>query len=131
MNKIVHFELPADNVERAKEFYEKMFGWKIEKVPDMDYWMISTVEVGEDRKPVEPGAINGGMFKREAGDVPVVIADVPSVDEYLEKAVSLGAKIHIEKRSVGEFGWYAQIEDTEGNVMGIWETMQKQKPENQ
>ncbi|HLD97427.1 MAG TPA: VOC family protein [Candidatus Nanoarchaeia archaeon] len=61
-NPIVHFEIPAEDVQRAKKFYEKTFGWKIEKfqLPEDEYWAVYTTEVGSDMKPKEPGAINGG-----------------------------------------------------------------------
>ena len=61
MNKVVHFDVPVNDPERAKEFYQKAFGWQIEETPGMPYWMITTAECGGDRIPKEPGAINGGF----------------------------------------------------------------------
>lgn len=65
--KVVHFEIPADNVERAKVFYEKAFGWQINKYPGMEYHGVGTTHVDQKTQmPREPGAINGGMTKRPA-----------------------------------------------------------------
>ena len=63
MDKVVHFEVPADNLGRAKKFYQNVFGWKMMDVPGMDYVMVETT-ASENNRPKEPGAINGGMFAR-------------------------------------------------------------------
>src|SRR5207245_3607982 len=63
--RVVHFELPADNEERAKSFYQKVFGWDISKYPGMEYHVVGTTEVDpKTRMPTQPGAINGGLTKR-------------------------------------------------------------------
>ena len=63
---VVHFEIPAEDVERLKRFYEGMFSWKITHTPvgSMDYWLIETVPINEKGEPIRPG-INGGMYKKE------------------------------------------------------------------
>ena len=89
MDKVVHFEIPADDLKRAQDFYNKMFGWQINQVPDVDmtYYMVNTTEVGDNHMPKEPGAINGGMMKRSTPDEsPVIVVDVSSIDDYLKKA---------------------------------------------
>lgn len=70
MDKVVHFELPADNVERAKAFYKNIFGWNIEKAGPMPYWIIHTVAVDEKMMPKESGTINGGMLHRDETNDP-------------------------------------------------------------
>lgn len=59
MGKVVHFEIPADDVERAKKFYGSIFGWEADDVPGMDYTMVRTVAVDERQMPKEPGATTG------------------------------------------------------------------------
>jgi uncharacterized protein len=63
MPTIVHFEIPADDIERSRKFYSDLFGWKIEQWPgpvsrDMEYWMITTTDEKGDK------ALGGGMMKR-------------------------------------------------------------------
>jgi predicted enzyme related to lactoylglutathione lyase len=127
MNSIVHFEIPAKDKERSKKFYETVFGWKFEDVPQMDYTMVHTVELDDKYMPVRPGAINGGMMTEEAngGMNPVLVIDTPSVDEYLQKVVDAGGVKLSDKAAVGDMGFYARAKDTEGMVIGIWETAKK------
>jgi len=123
MDKLIHFEIPADNVGRAQDFYKNIFGWKIVEVPGMDYYFVTTVEADQNMVPKEPGAINGGMLKRSVpGEQPVIVIQVPSIDEYLKKIPSSGGKVILPKMAVGSFGFYARVSDTEGNVIGLWET---------
>jgi len=65
MDKVVHFEIPADDLERARKFYTSVFGWKMESVPEMEYILIGTTLVDEKGMPTEPGGINGGKIIRE------------------------------------------------------------------
>ncbi len=126
MNKVVHFEIPYDNIDRVKTFYENVFGWKINEIPAMNYHMVTTVQTDEKQMPKESGAINGGMYKRGMGgsQTPVIVIDVPSIDAYIEKVKAAGGTIVFDKRKVGDMGFYAQIKDTEGNIVGIWQTTQ-------
>ena len=80
---IVHFEIPADNVEKLRKFYSELFGWKIEKTPGpAEYWDIQIVPVDEKGAPIRPG-VNGGMMKRQNPEhTPVNYILVESVDEY-------------------------------------------------
>ena len=125
MDKVVHFEIPVDNLGRAKEFYQDLFGWKITEVPGMPYWIVHTVETDEQQMPKESGAINGGFFKKEDDEKisPVIVINVPDIDEYIMKIEQAGGKIILPKNQVGEFGLYARFEDTEGNVVGIWQDL--------
>jgi predicted enzyme related to lactoylglutathione lyase len=65
MGKVVHFEIPADNLARAKKFYSTVFGWNLNEIPEMEYTMVRTAESDENGMPKEPGAINGGMLQRQ------------------------------------------------------------------
>ena len=127
MDKVVHFEIPADDVKRAEEFYKDCFGWKINSVPEMKYTIVHTVEVDEKYMPKEVGAINGGMLKRtKPVDRVVITISVESIEKSFEKIKANGGKIVGEKRQVADMGYSAYFEDTEGNIIGIWETIKKQ-----
>ena len=130
MDKVVHFEIPADNIERAKKFYNSVFGWKIEKapMPGPEYHMITTVPTDEKQMPKELGAINGGMQKRSVPkEGPVIVINVPSLEEALKKAEKAGAKVVVPKMEVGDMGLYARITDTEGNIIGVWQDLPRRK----
>ena len=125
MKKVVHFEIPADDLDRAKAFYS-IFDWKLEDWPMPDgsmYVGASTVEVDpETRVPREPGAINGGIMLRDANlKSPGFAINVPSVDEYVDKVVNAGGSVVKPKYDVMGMGYFAYVKDTEGNVLGLWE----------
>ncbi len=123
MDKVIHFEIPTDDVKRAQDFYKNIFGWKIVEVPGMDYYFVTTVEADQNMVPKEPGAINGGMLKRSVpGEQPIIVIQVTSIDEHLKKISNNGGKLILPKMAVGSFGFYARVADTEGNVIGLWET---------
>jgi predicted enzyme related to lactoylglutathione lyase len=128
---IVHFEIPADNTERAAKFYREMFGWKIEKWdnPNFEYWMVQTVETDEKGMPIGRG-VNGGLMPRMyPSQQPVNYIAVSSVDEAVAKAQKLGAKVMMGKTPVPGMGWFAQLTDPEGNVIAVWETDPAAAPE--
>lgn len=116
MPRVVHFEIDAKKPERAVKFYEKVFGWKIEKWKGpIEYWLITTV------KEKEPG-IDGGLARRtEAEPSTVNTIDVPSVDAYTKKIESNGGSIIRPKTAVLGVGWMAYFKDPEGNIWGIME----------
>ncbi|MEV0583689.1 VOC family protein [Nonomuraea sp. NPDC050310] len=126
--RVVHFEIPADNVDRASAFYREAFGWQLQPVPEMDYTMVMTTPIDEQGMPTEAGGINGGMFDRsgEGGKfkTPVIVIDVSSVDEALEKVESLGGQVVSPKMAVGDMGFAGYFTDSEGNIMGLWESAQ-------
>ena len=125
MDKVVHFEIPYDDLERAKKFYIEAFGWKINTIPEMNYNIVHTTDVDEKQIPKEKGAINGGMYKRdkESSKTPVLVINVKDIDESLKKAEKFGAKIFRKKMEVGGMGLYAQIKDSEGNIIGVWQDL--------
>lgn len=123
--KVVHFEIPFDDGDRARQFYSEMFGWQLVLVPDMSYTMVMTGPSDPERGPTEPGFINGGMFERSPefpGKAPTIVIDVASVDEALRKVEAAGGKIASEKLPVGDMGFAGYFTDTEGNLIGLWET---------
>lgn len=113
--RVVHFDIDAEDVTRAKKFYEKVFYWKFRHWKGAtEYWLIETG--GEE----EPG-INGGLSKREETNPKVILTiNVPSRDEFAKKIEENGGKI-LDKMAVPGVGWFALCEDTEGNMFGIME----------
>ncbi|MFN3002629.1 VOC family protein [Mycolicibacterium wolinskyi] len=122
--RVVHFEVPFSDGKRAKDFYQQVFGWQVNEYPEMNYTGVATGPVAESGMPAEPGYIGGGMFEREPAypQGPVITIDVPNIDAALEKIRSLGGEQVGEKTAVGEMGFAAYFKDTEGNVLGLWET---------
>jgi len=116
MSRFVHFELPADNPERAVRFYEQVFGWKAQKWDGpIDYWMLST------GSPDEPG-IDGAIAPRqEQFTTPINTVDVASVDEVVRRVETAGGTIVVPKRAIPGMGWLIYFADTEGNVSGAME----------
>lgn len=114
MSRIVHFEIPADDPQRAIEFYETVFGWRFEKWDGpIEYWLVMTGP--ED----EPG-IDGGLARREDPDMGVEnTIDVQDLDTSLDAVSAQGGEIIRPKRAVPGVGWMAYIKDTEGNVFGL------------
>ena len=124
MNKVVHFEIPYDNQDRAQKFYQDVFGWQINKMPDMDYHMATTTPSDENMRPAEPGSINGGLLPKDpTGQHPVIVIDVSSIEDHIKTIESAGGKIIMPAVKVGEFGMYARVADTEGNIIGIWQML--------
>ncbi|MBI5643277.1 MAG: VOC family protein [Deltaproteobacteria bacterium] len=111
MPAIVHFEIPADDVNRAKGFYTKLFGWEFKEVPQMNYWLISTGK----------GSTGGGMMKRQDPQQKIIdYIDVPDIDKYLKEIERLGGKVLAGKTAVPKMGYFAVCMDTEGNPFGLW-----------
>jgi len=122
----VHFEIPYDDKERAEEFYREAFDWGIDSIPEMKYSIVHTSETDKNQMIKEKGTINGGMFKRspELKNVNIII-NVDSIEEAIMRIEENGGKLIREKRAVGDMGFVAYFEDTEGNILGIWENMKK------
>jgi hypothetical protein len=120
--QVVHFEIPADDLARAQEFYRAAFGWQINSMPGMDYSLVTTTPSG-DRGPLEPGAINGGMLARqEPVTAPVVVIEVDDIDMALGQVEGLGGKVVRGRDPVGDMGFAAYVQDTEGNTVGLWQS---------
>jgi predicted enzyme related to lactoylglutathione lyase len=123
MSTIVHFDVPAENINRAKNFYEKLFNWKIEPVPGpMEYFNISTMD---DKGNLSVG---GGMGKRGQPNQKITnYIGVDSIEDYLKKVEDLGGKIIMPKTTIPGFGYLATFLDTENNILGLWETDESAK----
>lgn len=122
MLRPVHFELYAEDLQRAKKFYETVFGWQFSKWEGYDYWMIKT---GSDSEK----GIDGGMLPRKGtvGENDPVIGyvntiDVPNLDEYSEKVKAAGGINVVPKRAIPKMAYLAYFKDTEGNIFGMFES---------
>lgn len=114
MPRVVHFEIHAEQPERAVAFYSQIFGWDIQKWEGpMPYWLVST-------GPDGTLGINGGICQRmDPATTTVNTVDVPSVDEYVAKITAHGGRIAMPKMAIPGVGWLAYLIDTEGNTFGI------------
>ncbi len=122
MDKVVHFEVPFDDGERATTFYREAFGWNLDSMPQYQYTMVKTTETDEQGRPTEPGAINGGMLGRQGPiTAPVITIGVEDLDAALAKVEKLGGKVAIGRNPVGSMGFSAYFHDTEGNLIGLWQ----------
>src|SRR6478735_6237429 len=102
--KVVHFEIPFDDGDRARKFYSEAFGWTINEIPDLHYTIVQTGPTEESGFPSDVGYIGGGMLRRESPtDRPVITIDVDDIDD---------------------MGWAAYFKDVEGNLMGLWQARQ-------
>src|SRR5262245_45352845 len=125
MNKVVHFEIPFENKERAMRFYSQSFGWQLRDMPEMNYVMANTVDTGPDYRPTEPGAINGGLFQRpKEAPGPVIYVGVDSVEAAIKKVQASGGKVVTPKTAIPGMGAYGRVADPEGNVIGLFEGAQ-------
>ena len=126
MSKVVHFEIPADDLDRAKNFYGSVFGWELQTMPmnEGEYTSVKTTDIDEQTQlPTEPGAINGGMFVRdERVTSPVITIDVDGIDDALKQIEAEGGTTVAPRTAIPGMGAFAYFKDPEGNVLGLWET---------
>lgn len=121
--RVVHFEVPYDDADRASGFYRDIFGWDVQPMPEMSYTMVSTGPMGDQGMPNEPGYIGGGMFKRqEPVNSPVITVQVDDIDATLGQVEQRGGSTVQAKEPVGDMGFAAYFTDSEGNLMGLWQT---------
>jgi uncharacterized protein len=137
MSTIVHFEIPADDVERAKKFYTNLFGCNIEKLHNsagdsqltslatgqpIEYWRITTTNDKGNK------GLGGGIMKRQMPEHHITnYVGVNSVDEYSSKVEKLGGRVFAPKHAVPGMGYFALCSDTENNVFAIWESDESAK----
>jgi predicted enzyme related to lactoylglutathione lyase len=120
--RVVHFEIPYDDGDRAHTFYESAFGWQLMSLPEMGYTLITSGPSG-DQGPTEPGFINGGMMQRQDPyTAPNVVIDVDNLEDALKAVNQAGGSTVAERQAVGDMGFAAYFKDTEGNLLGLWES---------
>ena len=116
---IVHVEIPSANMEAAGKFYQELFGWKISPMPEMNYTMW---EAGDGD---EYGGFPQVSDENPAGQVLIYIAS-DDIDADLKKAVQLGGKVIHPKAEIPQMGWFGIFQDTTGNVLGLYTSMNPQ-----
>jgi predicted enzyme related to lactoylglutathione lyase len=124
MANIAYFEIPAENVDRAKKFYHDLLGWKIEpskaitgdpaKMKAMQYQDVITGDAKEGTLSM------GGMYKRQMTEQIINYVMVDDLDKLIAKLAKLGGKIVVPKMEIKGVGWTVIIQDTEGNTLGLW-----------
>ncbi|HYP27326.1 MAG TPA: VOC family protein [Blastocatellia bacterium] len=119
MPRVIHFEIHAEEPQRAVSFYESAFGWQFQRFGGpQDYWLIRT-------GPEEQPGIDGGLLKRmgpvdgQAVTAYVCTVDVPSVDEAASKVESIGGTVVMPKMAIPGVGWLVYCKDTESNIFGM------------
>ena len=134
MNRVVHFEIQAEDPQRAASFYREVFGWQI------DEWLIPGVEIKDENRywqvvtgpETEPG-INGGLVFRH-GPAPaegqsfttfVCTIEVPDLDEYMDRVLQAGGRVAVPKMPITGVGWLAYCLDSESNIFGMMQTDEK------
>ena len=125
MANIVYFEIPADDVDRAKRFYNSLLGWKIEPtkmaMPDLESIQYQEIVTGEPNEAAPMGSLNtGGMYKRMMNETIRSYVMVDDIDEKIAMVEKLGGKIVLPKTELESVGQFAVIEDTEGNAIGLY-----------
>ncbi len=125
MRRVVHFEIPADDVERAKSFYGSVFDWDLNtmQMDEGEYTIATTTPVDESMMPTEAGGINGGLMQRsDETPSPVITIDVDDIEQSLKEVEAAGGTTVTPRTPIPGMGAFGYFKDPEGNVMGLWET---------
>ena len=125
MDKVYNFTIPVNSMERAKKFYGTIFGWKLSPTGmQYDYHSAVTSDSDEKGMPKSPGSINGALYDRAGGDDAIRLSiEVASMDEALKGVRDCGGVVIHDKMEVPGRGYFAEIMDTEGNTLHLWQNM--------
>ena len=115
MPKIVHFEIPVDDPERAIAFYRDVLGWAVSRYGDTPYWL---VRAGEDEEPGADGAL---VSREELHRAPVLVAGVADIGDVLSRAQQCGGEVVQGRLPIPGMGWSAYVRDSEGNTIGFFQ----------
>lgn len=114
-SRVVHFEIPIDDADRASGFYRGVFGWDIAKWGPVNYWLMTT---GAEPGPGAEGALTP---RAEAPEGVVVYVGVDDIDDAMAKVKEAGGTLLAEKMPIPTMGWSAHVRDTEGNLVGLFQ----------
>lgn len=126
MDRVCHFEVPYDEKERMEKFYSGVFGWHFSQAPgEVPYTFAITSEMDENYQHKKAGGINGGTYPRgdEGAKSPVIVIEVENCAAKLEMIEQAGGKTLMGPHQVGDMGIYAQVQDTENNIIGLWQPL--------
>jgi len=115
MPKVIHFEISADNPQRAVKFYTEAFGWQIQNWGGQPYWLVTT-------GPEAEAGINGAIMPREEKRTTVNTINVASLEEASEEITRAGGKLTTPRTAVPGIGYFRYCQDTEGNTFGIMQS---------
>ncbi|MFX1346888.1 MAG: VOC family protein [Promethearchaeota archaeon] len=124
MDGVNLFGIPIDDMERAKQFFSKTFRWSFMATGmEGNHHFATMVPTDENGLPTEPGGINGGLLQRGTYEqhTTSIFIRVKSIDEAIEKVKENGSKLVFAKIPNADFAFFAQINDTEGNLISLWE----------
>ena len=124
MDPVVHFEMPAEDRKRMADFYTNVFGWKTQMLgPEMgEYVLATTTEPDKTGRPKNPGAINGGFFRKcedNSAQYPSVVIAVEDIKEHMKNVEDAGGKVLREPSEIPGVGLYVAFIDTEGNRVSM------------
>lgn len=127
MDRVCHFEVPYGDKSRAEQFYTDVFGWNFSDAPtENPYSFAITTEVDEATwMPTKPGGINGGMYPRaeQGATSPVIVMEVDSCEQRIKDVEAAGGSNVFGPHEIGDMGIYAQVKDTEDNIIGLWQPL--------
>lgn len=115
MAKVVHFEIPVDDPDRASTFYREAFGWEISGYGDEPYWLVTAGS--RDEYGADGALIGRGQLHRS----PVIVVGVESLDDAIRNVEQAGAEVVQGRVEIPNVGWSAYFVDPEGNTIGLFE----------
>ena len=124
MNRVVHFEMPAEDQERVAKFYSGVFGWQTQVMgPEMGNYVLAQTTESDDNGPKQPGAINGGFFPKsdQQPAIPSVVIEVENLKDHIQKVKDAGGTVTDEPQEIPGVGLWVPFTDTEGNRVSMIE----------
>ena len=122
MDRVVHFEMPAEDRERVARFYSGVFGWQMQQMgPEMGDYILATTTESDEKGPKAPGAINGGFFAKggEQEPYPSVVIEVQDIKQRMQQVRDAGGQVIGEPQPIPGVGDFVVIVDTEGNRLSM------------
>ena len=117
MARVGHFEIHADDPQRAINFYQNVFGWQFNKWDGpQEYWLIKT---GESDQPGIDGGMGPPPTDGQAVNAYVCTVLSSGLDADVTQSLSNGGSIAVPKMAIPGMGWLAYVKDTEGNIFGV------------
>lgn len=128
MDRVKGFDIPVGDMRRAEKFYHDIFGWHIQPVPGSggDFHSVQTIPEDENGNPIGQG-INGGLYKKGTRGLVTVFLEVQvdSIDATVHNVVTAGGTLVKPKSPILDFAYFAVVQDTEGNHIGLWEDIDR------